>query len=190
MMIRTRLGWVLAGAVILLPFGVSAQEMESGEDQGIRSWQEDQLADVEDMKGKFLALAEAFSEENYDWRPMDGVRSVRDVMALIAAEGMLFPTLWGVEAPEGVAQGFGAEMARVGALSKAETISEIERGFDHFLETTAALDDAARAAEANWFGRPVTVNAAIALAIGDMHEHLGQSIAYARTNHIVPPWSR
>jgi uncharacterized damage-inducible protein DinB len=22
------------------------------------------------------------------------------------------------------------------------------------------------------------------------HEHLGQSIAYARTNHIVPPWSK
>jgi hypothetical protein len=26
-------------------------------------------------------------------------------------------------------------------------------------------------------------------AIVDMHEHLGQSIAYARTNQIVPPWS-
>lgn len=25
---------------------------------------------------------------------------------------------------------------------------------------------------------------------GDMHEHLGQLIAYARTNRIVPPWSR
>ena len=32
--------------------------------------------------------------------------------------------------------------------------------------------------------------AAIAAASGDMHEHLDQSIAYARTNHIVPPWSR
>ena len=25
---------------------------------------------------------------------------------------------------------------------------------------------------------------------GDMHEHLGQLIAYARMNRIVPPWSR
>jgi hypothetical protein len=25
---------------------------------------------------------------------------------------------------------------------------------------------------------------------GDMHEHLGEMIAYARTNHIVPPWSK
>jgi len=30
-----------------------------------------------------------------------------------------------------------------------------------------------------------------ALAIGgDLHEHLGQLIAYARMNHIVPPWSK
>ena len=30
-----------------------------------------------------------------------------------------------------------------------------------------------------------------ALAIGgDLHEHLGQMIAYARMNHIVPPWSK
>jgi hypothetical protein len=26
--------------------------------------------------------------------------------------------------------------------------------------------------------------------MADMHEHLGQLIAYARTNHVVPPWSR
>jgi len=31
----------------------------------------------------------------------------------------------------------------------------------------------------------------IALLVGgDMHEHLGQLIAYARMNHIVPPWSK
>ena len=25
---------------------------------------------------------------------------------------------------------------------------------------------------------------------GDLHEHLGQLIAYARMNQIVPPWSK
>jgi hypothetical protein len=31
----------------------------------------------------------------------------------------------------------------------------------------------------------------IALFVGgDLHEHLGQLIAYARVNHIVPPWSK
>lgn len=26
-------------------------------------------------------------------------------------------------------------------------------------------------------------------AVTHLHEHLGQSIAYARTNEVVPPWS-
>jgi hypothetical protein len=33
------------------------------------------------------------------------------------------------------------------------------------------------------------VHASVAVAMNDMHEHLGQLIAYARTNHVVPPWS-
>ena len=28
------------------------------------------------------------------------------------------------------------------------------------------------------------------MLLGDQHEHLGQSIAYARSNSIVPPWSK
>jgi hypothetical protein len=28
------------------------------------------------------------------------------------------------------------------------------------------------------------------LILEDQHEHLGQSIAYARTNGMVPPWSK
>jgi hypothetical protein len=28
------------------------------------------------------------------------------------------------------------------------------------------------------------------LLLSDQHEHLGQSIAYARVNGVVPPWSK
>ena len=35
----------------------------------------------------------------------------------------------------------------------------------------------------------MTIDANIMTAMADMHEHLGQLIAYARTNHVVPPWS-
>jgi hypothetical protein len=30
---------------------------------------------------------------------------------------------------------------------------------------------------------------ALMLILNDQHEHLGQSIAYARSNSVVPPWS-
>jgi len=40
------------------------------------------------------------------------------------------------------------------------------------------------------FGRDMTKQAALMLILNDQHEHLGQSIAYARSNSVVPPWSK
>ena len=40
------------------------------------------------------------------------------------------------------------------------------------------------------FGRDMTKQSALMLVLEDQHEHLGQSIAYARTNGVVPPWSK
>ena len=40
------------------------------------------------------------------------------------------------------------------------------------------------------FGQNMTKQGAILMLLFDQHEHLGQSIAYARTNSVVPPWSK
>ena len=39
------------------------------------------------------------------------------------------------------------------------------------------------------FGRPTNVRGFLMLMQTHLHEHLGQSIAYARTQGVVPPWS-
>lgn len=53
-----------------------------------------------------------------------------------------------------------------------------------------ALDAATLTGKHKVMGRDLSVTDT-ALAIGgDLHEHLGQMIAYARVNHIVPPWSK
>lgn len=158
---------------------------------GTKNAAEIQIADLEQVRDKFLALAEAFPEDTYDWSPMEGVRSVRDVMVLIAAEGTQFPTMWGYDAPEWVAEGgFGAELQRLSALSRDELIGEIQRSFDFVIDIVMNLTDEDRAREVNFFGLTTNLGSAIGLMANDMHEHLGQSIAYARTNHIVPPWSQ
>jgi hypothetical protein len=43
-----------------------------------------QVADLEQVRDKFVALAGAFPDSTYDWRPMEGVRSVRQVFTLVA----------------------------------------------------------------------------------------------------------
>jgi hypothetical protein len=148
------------------------------------------LTDLRTMKDKFVALAEAFPEEQYDWRPMEGVRSVKEVLVLLTNEGFSFPTQWGAPAPEGVNPDRAAEGARLQALSKAALIAELGRAFDNIIGVVAGMDDAARAREIRFFGQPVQIDGAILMATGDMHEHLGQLIAYARMNRIVPPWSQ
>jgi DinB superfamily len=158
---------------------------------GTKTNAEVQIADLEDMRGKFVALADAFPEALYDWRPMDDVRSVRDVLALIIAEANLFPTMWSAPKPSWVAEGgFGSELQRVGALSKAETLTELQRALDHILDFSKNLSDMDRGRQVGFFGLTVDLTTALTLAQTDMHEHLGQAIAYARVNKIVPPWSR
>ena len=52
------------------------------------------------------------------------------------------------------------------------------------------LSDSDLQASVKLFGRDMTKQAALMLILGDQHEHLGQSIAYARSNGVVPPWSK
>ena len=141
------------------------------------------------MKDKWIALAGAFEESQYDWEPMEGVRSVREVLGLAIAEANLFPTSWGAEAGPGAAEGFRAELERAAGLSQEDMIAGLEASFDYLIEVVRDMDGEKRMAESTYFGRDMAVHANIATAMADMHEHLGQLIAYARTNHVVPPWS-
>jgi hypothetical protein len=158
----------------------------------VQSLKDHHVADVEELRSKFVALAKAFPEDKYDWRPMEGTRSVRDVLVLVAAEANIFPAYWGLPAAEGAAQDYRAESARVGgiAVTRAQVVAQLGRSFDHLSRSLAGMSDAARAASGRTFGRDMKVDAGITLALSDLHEHLGQLIAYARMNRIVPPWSR
>ena len=172
---------VVAFAVMFaLPGTASAQ---------MASWQDVQVADMEEMKDKWIALAGAFEESQYDWEPMDGVRAVRQVLGLAIAEANLFPTSWGAGPGPGAASGFGAERERAAELSQEDMIAGLEASFDYLIEVVRGMDGRKRMSESTYFGRDMQVHANIATAMSDMHEPLGQLIAYARTTHVVPPWS-
>jgi hypothetical protein len=156
----------------------------------MQSWKDVQVADMETMKDKFIGLANAFSAEQWGYRPMEGVRSVKDVLALMVVETHMFPVAWGFDPPSGAAAGFGPEMQRVNAMSRTELMAELGPSFDHVIGILRGMDDAKRMESSSYFGREMPVHANVATAMADMHEHLGQLIAYARSNEVVPPWSR
>lgn len=155
----------------------------------VPTWQDVQVEDIEGMRDKFRALAGAFEEGQYDWRPMEGVRSVREVLGLAIAEAHLFPTGWGYDAAPGAEPDFFAELDRAAALPKSQIIREMDTSFAYLIQVVRGMSDEERVADGSYFGRPMPVHASVATAMFDMHEHLGQLIAYARTNGVVPPWS-
>ena len=141
---------------------------------------------------KFMALAEAMPEEDYAWAPMDDVRSVGDVFIHVAADNWFGPALMDIEAPEWTGVTTADEDVRAyqeRPVTKEQILEEMEVSFQHLL---AAMDaTGSRAGEMiDLRGNPLTVADLWVRLVVHMHEHLGQSVAYARSREVVPPWSR
>ena len=145
------------------------------------------VADLETMRGKFVGLAEAFPQDKYSWRPMEGVRSVSEVLMLAAMEGYSFiPGSFGAKAAD-----LGPDAAKLRTLSdKAQVIEHLNKAFTYAKSELGSLDPATLTARRKVMGQDRSAAAVALLIGGDLHEHLGQLIAYARMNHIVPPWSK
>ncbi len=148
------------------------------------------MQDLETMESKFVELADAMDADMYGWRPMDSVRTVSEVYMLIAAENYVMPSAWGADPPNGMKEvGFGmfGELAKT--VDKAEVLDHLRRSFAYCRETIEAISDAEMDKKIRFFGEERSVGEAFYIMASDMHEHLGQAIAYARMNHVVPPWT-
>ena len=134
------------------------------------------------LSDKFNGLARVMAGK-YDWKPGAGVRSVGDVFNLIVTEnGLLAATLSGAGGGQG---GRGAQVTDPEKLQEA-----LKTSYANLQKAIERLSDADLKAPVKLFGRDMTKEDAIRYLFGDQHEHLGQSIAYARSNSVVPPWSK
>jgi len=136
--------------------------------------------DAGTLSDKFTGLAHVMVGK-YDWKPGQGVRSVGDVFNLMVMEnGMLAGVLSGT--PNTGAQP--APITDPGKLQEA-----LKASYANLQKAIAGLTDTDLQTRVKLFGDDMTKQDALMLIILDQHEHLGQSIAYARTNGVVPPWS-
>ena len=132
------------------------------------------------LSDKFSGLARVMAGK-YDWKPGEGVRSVGDVFNLIVTEnGILAGTLTGAGGGQGGAPITDPEKMQAALKTSYANLQKIING----------LSDNDLKAPGKLFGREMTKESAIRFLFGDQHEHLGQSIAYARTNGVIPPWSK
>lgn len=139
-------------------------------------------ADAGKLSDKFVGLARVM-DGKYDWKPGQGVRSVGEVFNLIVSEnGTLTRILTGGPSPSG---------PRPAVITDSAKLQEaLKDSYANLQKAIGGLSESDLKAPVKMFGREMTKQAALMLLMADQHEHLGQSIAYARVNGIVPPWSK
>ena len=141
------------------------------------------LAGLDDAGKKVIELAEAVPQEKYAWRPGEGVRSMSEVFMHIAGGNYYLPTFLGMQAPADMTQ----EMEK--ETDKAKVVAALKKSYEHARKAIESVPDAELEKKVNLFGRDTTARATLMVLVNHSHEHLGQAIAYARMNGVVPPWS-
>ncbi len=138
---------------------------------------------------KLVALAEAMPESTYAWSPGEGVSTVARVYMHIARYNYMYPEQnMGLTPPVSASEYRRWEDEVTDKAAVVEILSasmQYVRSVVEDARRPGQLDDAT-----TLYGRRVGERAVLFQLITHMNEHLGQSIAYARSNGVVPPWSR
>ena len=151
------------------------------------------LKDVAEVEKKIVALARAMPAASHDWRPAKGVRSTGEVLQHIAADNYFLPVLADMPAPpeSGITKDYKTVQAfEKKTMSRDALLAELEKSFTFLRNSMASTPDAKADATIDMFGQKSTLRGLWITTATHLHEHLGQLIAYARSNNITPPWSK
>jgi uncharacterized protein (DUF1330 family) len=147
------------------------------------------LADLDSLQTKLLALARAFPADKYGWRPAPGTRSVGEVFMHVATEFYYTPLGYGGSPHPMVAGAQGAK-ALERTASKPNVLDQLPASSAYARTALDSIAPTMLTRPVILFGRKYSIAETSCRTVDDMHEHLGQLIAYARMNGIVPPWSK
>ncbi|MEJ2214861.1 MAG: DinB family protein [Gammaproteobacteria bacterium] len=153
---------------------------------GQSNFQTDLAAMIKMNSEKVISLAEAIPADHYDWSPAEGVRDVEGVVVHIIGANYFFPGMAGAAPPDGVDPRNIANTVK----GKEASIKALKDSYEYLMSAISKVPDDKLTEEIDFFGTKITIRGALMLAYGHCEEHMGQLIAYARSNDIVPPWSQ
>jgi uncharacterized damage-inducible protein DinB len=142
------------------------------------------LGEFEVASRQLLQLAEATPEEKFAWRPAQGVRSIGEVYVHIAIGNYFLLDQAGIKTPVDRSKLKEPEKT---ITAKADVIKFLN---DSFEAVRANYPTADKQKAVKFFGSDTTVDGIFLRLLVHNHEHMGQSIAYARMNGVAPPWSK
>jgi uncharacterized damage-inducible protein DinB len=175
----------------LLLISALCYKVLGGETPLLSPFHTDFIGQVDWVEKQIVDLEQAMPPEKFTWRPADGVRSVSEVYLHVAFANYMLLRLAGFEPP--------AELKLTGDIradvknwdesttDKAAIAEALKKSFGYVRMTVEKVTDLEK--KVDFFGQQVTTRSILFVVLNHMHEHLGQSIAYARMNGVVPPWT-
>ncbi len=178
---RTTLG-LLALTGLLLVAAASAQTPAAT--PAATGFTAEFLKQLDDLEKKTVSLAEAIPQEKYSWRPGEGVRSIGEVYAHTTAGNYSFTRGLGVKVPAGL------DLRNLEKVTeKAKIVAALKQSFVDVRAVVNALPAGDLEKTVKLFGSDSSVRNVLFGFSVHLSEHLGQSIAYARSAGVVPPWT-
>lgn len=146
------------------------------------AFRDEVLSRLDTLQQRVVSLAEATPQEKYTWRPAEGVRSVSELYVHITGANFGLAATFGASAPEGA-------VPADDVTDKAAITAALTASFEHLKGAIQGVSAESADATVSLFGRDMTTRQALWTLTEHLSEHLGQGIAYARVNGVVPPWN-
>jgi uncharacterized damage-inducible protein DinB len=172
-------------AVLMAAFSTAALSVPLHAQAPVTGWRAEYLDQMKDIEGKYTQLATAMPWDKYSWRPAKGVRSVCEVFLHVSGDNVAIAASLGAKTPAGI----DLNTVETCPASKEKVLAEMQALFAAVRSAVVATPDGDADAVVDFFGSKRTKRALLLALAEHSGEHLGQSIAYARMNGVVPPWS-
>ena len=143
------------------------------------------LLDLERVQKKFVDLANAVPADKLTWRPAPDARSFAEVFLHVAGERYGIMALMGAEKPAG----FNGKTFEKSTTDRAQIVQELNKSWGFAQNAIQGMSNADFAKLLPQLGPQANAGDVVYILVADAHEHLGQAVAYARENGIVPPWT-
>ncbi len=144
------------------------------------------LSSMLDAGGKLQELAGAFPDAKYTWKPAKDVRATGQVFLHVVAANYMLPSLMGVKPPMSMEEVMKLDSQ---TMEPAKIRQMLKDSYAFAARIITDTPDSDLDTQLDFFGQKMSKRAAMLIMVSHSHEHLGQAIAYARSNNITPPWT-
>ncbi len=168
--------YLFAVVAILLSFEAFCQGQFQKESAGSLTY----------VSGQVMMLTQAIPADKYSYTPASGVRSIAQICAHIVSANYFFASKLGAKIPADVKM----ETLEKTLIAKDAIATELKRSYELMISAIKNTSEASLSSKVEFpFPGEFTGMTAILISLGHSNEHLGQLIAYARANSIIPPWN-